>query len=213
MNTAFLLDRTARELRDASGRCFDTSKRAWTAAPTGERGDVVETIDAVAAVAWLQRESRHPLRLPIGVTGPRDATRAQLLAAMQVGELLADCGLVVICDGGHGVAQALCDGVRRVGGVSIGLLPDADAMAANSFVSMILATGLGAACDALLARAAFCVIAIGEIPSVIAPASPPGKLVVGLECATQHDGVVHASDARAAVELVALAVLGTPPGP
>jgi hypothetical protein len=106
----------------------------------------------------------------------------------------------------------LCDGVKRVGGVSIGVLPEAEATSANSLVSMVLATGLGEACNALLARAAFCLIAIGEIPTALAPAHPPGKLVVGLESATRHDGVVHASDARAAVELVALAVLGMSPG-
>lgn len=212
MNTTFLLDRTARELRDVDGRCFDTMTRTWTAKPSGERGDAVETIDAVAAVAWLQQESRHPLRLPIAVVGARSATPAQFVAAMQVGELLADCGLVAMCEGGHGLPQALCDGVKRVGGVSIGVLPGADPAAANAFVTVVLATGVGAAFHALIVQAAFCLIAIGDNPAEIAQARAAGKLVVGLEGAASDQGVVHAADARAAVEIVALAVLGAKSG-
>jgi uncharacterized protein (TIGR00725 family) len=211
MNATFLLDRTARELRDANGRCFDTATRTWTAMPSGAPGDAVETIDAVGAVAWLQHESRHPLRLPIAVIGPLDATTAQFVAAMQVGELLADCGLVTICAGGRGLAQALCDGVKRVGGVSIGLLPGADPAAANAFVSVILATGIGEACDALIVQTAFCLIAVGDHPAGMAQARGAGKLVIGLAGAAPGPAVIHAADARAAVEVVALAVLGQMP--
>jgi uncharacterized protein (TIGR00725 family) len=212
MNATFLLDRTARELRDADGRCFDTSNRGWAAKPSGMPGDAVETIDAVAAVAWLQRESQHPLRLPIAVIGPPAATTAQFVAAMQVGELLADCGLATICAGGHGLAQALCDGVKRVGGVTIGVLPGVDPAAANGFVSVILATGIGETCDALIVQTAFCVIAVGDSPAGVAHARAAGKLVVVLAGEAPGHAVVHAADARAAVEAVALAVLGLTPG-
>lgn len=213
MTATFLLDRTARELRDADGRCFDTSTRTWTATPSGAPGDAVETIDAVAAVAWLQRESRHPLRLPIAVIGAPGAATAQFVAAMQVGELLGGCGLVTICAGDHGLAQALCDGVKRVGGVTIGVLPGADPAAANAFVSVILATGIGDACNALIVQTAFCLIAVGDSPAGMAQARAAGKLVVGLAGAAPGPAVVHAADARAAVEVVALAVLGVTPGP
>jgi hypothetical protein len=46
--------------------------------------------------------------------------------------------------------------------VSIGLLPDTDASQANPFVSVPLATGIGEARNALVARASFCLIAIGD---------------------------------------------------
>jgi uncharacterized protein (TIGR00725 family) len=214
MNPTFVLDRTARELRNGTGHCFDPLTRTWTAATTGEAGDTVETIDAVAAVAWLQRHSQHPLRVPIAVIGPRDATSMQLGAALHVGELLADCGLVVVCDGGHGVTQAACEGMKRVGGTSIGLLPGMDPAAANSYVGVIVPTGAGDAVHALIARAAFCVIAIGDgddVRSAVALGRPFGKLVIGLAAATPIDGVVQVADARAAVESVALAVLGMAP--
>src|SRR5207253_1986855 len=84
--------------------------------------------------------SGRPLRVPIGVIGPRAATDAQLAAALAVGELLGDCRLTVICGGRQGVMQAVCEGVARVGGLSIALLPEADPVAANPFVSVAIAT-------------------------------------------------------------------------
>jgi len=125
------------------------------------RNDALEEVDAIAAVTWLQRESGHPLRVPIGVIGPRQATDAQLAAALAVGELLGDCRLTVICGGRQGVMQAVCEGVARVGGWSIGLLPETNPAAANPFVSVAIATGIGEARNALIARASFCLIAIG----------------------------------------------------
>lgn len=214
MSATFELDRTARELRDATGRCFDTLTRGWTAVPSGKPGDSVETVDVISAVTWLQQQSRHPFRVPIGVIGPREATTGQLKVATQVGELLAHCGLVVICGGRQGVMQAVCEGVQRVGGMSIGLLPDTEPSPANPFVSVILATGIGEARNALIARAAFCLIAIGDsfgTLSEVAMGRQFGKLVVGLAGAAQVDGVVHVADARAAVECVALSVLGMTP--
>jgi predicted Rossmann-fold nucleotide-binding protein len=89
--------------------------------------DELEVLDAIAAVTWLHRETRHPVRLPIGVIGPGEATAAQLAAALQVGELLGDCRLTVICGGRGGVMQAVCEGAARVGGLALGLLPEADA--------------------------------------------------------------------------------------
>jgi predicted Rossmann-fold nucleotide-binding protein len=58
--------------------------------------------------------------------------------------------------------QAVCEGVARVGGLSIGPLPDTEASQANPFVSAPLATGIGEARNALIARASFCLIAISD---------------------------------------------------
>jgi uncharacterized protein (TIGR00725 family) len=214
MNATFELDRPARELRDGRGCRFDPLTRNWTADQSGPRSHVVERVDALTAVAWLQRESQHPLRVPIGVIGPRDATTRQLNAALEVGELLAHCGLVVICGGREGVMQAVCEGVKRRGGMSIGLLPDTEPAPANTFVSVILATGIGEARNALIARAAFSLIAIGDsygTLSEVALGRQFGKLVVGLEGAARLEGVEHVTHARTAIERVALAVLGVGP--
>jgi uncharacterized protein (TIGR00725 family) len=106
--------------------------------------------------------------------------------------------------------QSVCEGVKRVGGTSIGILPDPDPSHANPFVDVILATGIGEARNALVARAAFCLIAIGNsfgTLSEVALGRQFGKLVVGVEGAAQVDGVLHVANARAAVEAVAAALL------
>ncbi len=209
MSATFRLDRTRAALFDAAGRCFDPTQRRWLAV-TPVVSDQVEVLDALAAVTWLQRESGAWLRVPIGVIGPGEATSAQLSAAVKVGELLGDCRLTVICGGRQGVMQAVCEGVARVGGLALGLLPEADASNANPFVGVAIATGIGEARNALIARASFCLIAIGDsfgTLSEVALARQFGKLVIGLEGAADVQGVQHVGSAREAVERTAEAIL------
>ncbi len=209
MSATFRLDRTRAALFDAAGRCFDPTQRRWLGV-TPVVSDKVEVLDALAAVTWLQRESGSWLRVPIGVIGPSEATAAQLSAALQVGELLGDCRLTVICGGRQGVMQAVCEGVARVGGLALGLLPEADSSNANPFVGVAIATGIGEARNALIARASFCLIAIGDsfgTLSEVALARQFGKLVIGLEGAADVEGVQHVGSAREAVERTAEAIL------
>ena len=211
MSGIFRLDSASGTLLDSEGRRFDPIMRAWERSEATPRNDTFEEVDAIAAVTWLQRESGHPLRVPIGVIGPREASDVQLAAALEVGELLGDCGLTVICGGRQGVMQAVCEGVARVGGMSIGLLPETDPAAANPYVSVAIATGIGEARNALIARASFCLIAIGDsfgTLSEIALGRQFGKLVVGLERAANVEGVRHVGSALEAVSIAAEAILG-----
>ena len=210
MTATFRLDRAGGMLLDSAGRRFDPVARLWAPPDATPRTDALEEVDAIAAVTWLQRDSGRPLRVPIGVIGPREATDAQLAVALQVGELLGDCRLTVICGGRQGVMQAVCEGVARVGGLSIGLLPEIDPQAANHYVSVAIATGIGEARNALIARASFCLIAIGEsfgTLSEVALGRQFGKLVIGLEGAADVEGVRQVASAREAVTMAAEAIL------
>jgi uncharacterized protein (TIGR00725 family) len=215
----FRLDRSRNRLLDENGRCFDPVVRQWGNAETNVepfdaiRNDAGVDVDPLAALAWLQRESGAPLRVPVGVIGPRDATSEQLAAALAVGELLGDCGVPLVCGGRQGVMQAVCEGAARVGGVSIGILPDADPALANPYVTIALATGIGEARNALIARAAFCLIAIGDsygTLSEVALGRQFGKLVIGLCGAAQVEGVLQVATPRDALTAVALQVLQPP---
>jgi uncharacterized protein (TIGR00725 family) len=211
MSATFRVDRANSTLFDGTGRRFDPVARRWEPTGTTARPDALEEVDAIAAVTWLQRESGHPLRVPIGVIGRREATDAQLAAALEVGELLGDCRLTVICGGRQGVMQAVCEGVARVGGLSIGLLPETDPAAANPYVGVAIATGIGEARNALIARASFCLIAIGNsfgTLSEVALGRQFGKLVIGLEGAPDVGGMRHVDTAREAMAMVAEAILG-----
>ena len=215
MSAVFALDRSRNALSDMAGRRFDAGRRRWSAGRKRRAiGTRLETLDAIGALTWLQRESGYPLRQPIGVIGPREATRAQLATALEVGELLGGCGVTVLCGGRQGVMQAVCEGVARVGGLSIGLLPEPHPTEANPFVSVAIATGIGEARNALIARASFCLIAIGNslgTLSEVALGRQFGKLVVGLQNAADVDGVRHVGKASDAVATVAEAVLAIAP--
>src|SRR6478672_13973875 len=205
MTAHFELDAVRETLRDASGRRFDPVTRTWLPSPRDIAAGAVR-VDAIGAATWLQRESSHPLRIPVGVIGPRDASTAQLKTALEVGELLAECGFIVVCGGTQGVMQAVCEGVARNGGTSIGLLPDSDPSYANHYVSIALATGIGEARNALIARASLCLVAIGDgfgTLSEVALGRHFGKRVFGLEGAPDVDGVEHVGDPREAVTRVA----------
>ena len=188
------------------GRCFDPAQRRWH---PGEPGGG-EPLSAVAAATWLQRQSGHPLRQPIGVIGPSDATEAQLAAAAAVGRGLGAMGLTIVCGGRGGVMEAVCRGAVASGGLTVGLLPGIDCGAANPFVTVPLATGIGEARNALIARAAYCLVAIGDnygTLSEVALGLQFGRRVIGLAGAAQVAGVHHVATAEAAVECVARLVL------
>jgi uncharacterized protein (TIGR00725 family) len=206
MSAIFSLDRSRGALYDASGRALDAPTRAWRdgAVASGER------VDAIAAARWLQRESGAPIRVPVGVIGPRDARPSQLDAAESIGAGLARIGFTIVCGGRHGVMEAACRGAALHDGVTVGLLPDADPALANPHVRVVIATGIGEARNALIARAALCLVAIGDsygTLSEVALGRQFGKLVVGLEGAARVDGVVHVATAADALERIALFAL------
>jgi uncharacterized protein (TIGR00725 family) len=205
-----LLERASGMLFDRRGRSFLWDERRWTklgAPPVGE------TISPPEAVRWMQRESKHKCRVPIAVVGPRETGTAQLAAAEEVGRRIAGLGLTLLCGGRGGVMEAACRGAVSEGGISVGLLPDEDPAAANPYVTIPIAAGIGVARNALIARAALCLVAIGGgygTISEIAFALQFDKPVFGLAGAPELRGVVHLGDAAAAEAAVACAVLALP---
>lgn len=203
------IDRDRGALFDA-GRRFDPVMRVWQpeAPPAG-----LTAIDPVDAVRWLQHESGHRLRTPVGVIGPRDAGVEQLAIAEAVGAGLAQLGLAIVCGGRQGIMEAACRGAATHGGVSVGLLPEADPGLANPYVTVPIATGIGEARNALVARAALCLVAIGDsygTLSEVALGLQFGKPVFGLAGAAQVKGVRVCASAEAAIGAVARVVLALP---
>lgn len=174
--------------------------------PSSSSSDGLATL--IATVAGRQRS--QPVRVPVGVIGPRQATPAQVAAAEAVGRGIAQMGLALVCGGRSGVMEGACRGAAAVGGVAIALLPDTDPAEANAHATVVLATGIGEARNAVIARAALCLVAIGDnfgTLSEVAFGRQFGKLVVGLEGAPRVDGVVQVDGPAAALEQVARCVL------
>jgi uncharacterized protein (TIGR00725 family) len=117
------------------------------------------------------------------VVGPGSAEPRLAQEAEGVGRELARRGAVVVCGGLGGVMEAACRGAKEAGGSTVGILPGLDRHDANPFVDVALPTGLGEARNALVARSADAVIAVGGefgTLSEIALALKAGTPVVGL---------------------------------
>jgi uncharacterized protein (TIGR00725 family) len=141
----------------------------------------------------------------VAVVGPGDASPEELHTAEEVGAGLAAAGAVVVTGGLGGVMEAACRGARSRRGRTLGILPGEDRDAANGWVDIAIATGLGELRNGLVVRAADAVVAVGGghgTLSEIALALKLGRPVVGIGTWEVH-GVEHVSTPEDALALIA----------
>ncbi len=120
----------------------------------------------------------------IAVVGSALCSAHEVMLAEAVGRALAEAGATLVCGGGSGVMEAACRGAKKVGGLTIGILPGFHAGDANPFVDIPIVTGLGEARNVIIVRTAQAVIAVGGefgTLSEIAFALKLGRPVIGLE--------------------------------
>lgn len=96
----------------------------------------------------------------IGVIGGSDISPKVAKTAEAVGREIARRGAVLVCGGLGGVMEAACRGAAAEGGLTIGILPGEDPRAANPYVRVPIATGLGYARNLAVTRSCQAVIAI-----------------------------------------------------
>ena len=97
----------------------------------------------------------------ITVIGAGHASPKEIGLAEALGRALGTAGAVVVTGGLGGVMEAASRGCLEAGGLTIGFLPGSDPSAANPWVSIPLATGMGEARNALVVRAGEVVVAVG----------------------------------------------------
>lgn len=145
----------------------------------------------------------------VAVVGSGIQTQETMEAARAVGELVAGRGAIVVCGGLSGVMDAVAEGVCRVGGTSVGLLPDDNRNGASIHLTASIPTGMGEGRNVLIIKAVHGVIAIGGgygTLSEIALALKMEKPVVGLHTWTAYDNdgerteIVYTQTPREAVE-------------
>jgi hypothetical protein len=142
-----------------------------------------------------------PATAYVAVVGAGDASDAQAWLAEEVGAALAEAGAVVVTGGLGGVMEAASRGAKSRRGQTLGLLPGEDRSAANGWVDVAVATGMGELRNGLIVRSADALIAVGGgagTLSEIALALKAGKPVVGLG-SWDIEGMVQATDPRDAV--------------
>ncbi len=122
--------------------------------------------------------------LYIAVIGGSNCSEEEEKLSRQVGAEIAKNGGIVVCGGGSGVMEAASAGARGAGGTVIGILPGDNTREGNSYLSFAVSTGLGEARNAVIARTADAVIAVGGeygTLSEMALALKMGKPVIGLK--------------------------------
>lgn len=104
----------------------------------------------------------HPLVAVIG-SGEADADRCS--HARAVGAAVARAGATLVCGGLGGVMEAACRGANDVlgpgSGRIVGVLPGVDPDAANGWVDVPIATGMGTARNVVLVLSARAVLVVG----------------------------------------------------
>ena len=99
--------------------------------------------------------------LAVAVIGRSTCSPAEAAVAEEVGALLAERSVTVVCGGLGGVMEAVCRGAALRGGFTVGILPGNDRSAANQWVSLPIVTGVGQARNIAVVRSCDAVIAIG----------------------------------------------------
>jgi uncharacterized protein (TIGR00725 family) len=141
----------------------------------------------------------------IGVVGPGQASSEEEWLAEEVGAGLAALGAVVVTGGLGGVMEAASRGARSRRGRTLGILPGDDRDAANGWVEIAVATGLGELRNGILVRACDGLVAIGGghgTLSEVGFALKLGRPVVGLGTWAVH-GVDEVTTPAEAVDRIA----------
>lgn len=190
---------------------FDPWTLAWSAEALPQDILSLTPLDALQRLA----EAGSIRRVPVGVIGPKEATPEELAVAERLGAMIAKHGLQLLCGGKNGVMEAVCKGCLEAGGLPIGLLPDEEWSYANPYVAIPIATGIGPARNAIIARAAQALVAIGGgygTLSEMAFGLHFNRPVLTLGAVPHVDGAIACADVDEAMSRLARHVLGESAG-
>ncbi len=140
----------------------------------------------------------------IGVIGASQPSAEGLRMAEVVGREIASRGAVLVCGGLGGVMEAASKGAAEAGGDVMGILPGADSLSANPYVTLSVPTNMGHARNVIIAHTADVLIAVeGEYGTLseIAISLKLGKPVFVLPGGPQVVGTVPVDSAESAVTL------------
>ena len=109
-------------------------------------------------------EQSGVIPLPIlAILGAGDASADEITVAERVGDIAARAGWIVLTGGGPGVMEAASRGAAEAGGLTVGILPNAQAGSGypNRWVMIPIFTGAGSARNAFNVLSAKLCVAIG----------------------------------------------------
>lgn len=98
-------------------------------------------------------------KILVSVIGGSECDEDTALKAEEVGGIIASSGAVLVSGGLGGVMEAASRGAKKAGGLVLGIIPGEEKNDANSFVDIVIPTGMGYSRNALVAGAADVVVA------------------------------------------------------
>jgi uncharacterized protein (TIGR00725 family) len=144
-------------------------------------------------------------KIHIGVIGAGDCSPEIYNTASELGYLIGKNHWILICGGLGGVMEGAAKGCYKGGGMTVGILPGEDKLAANPFIMLPIPTGLGEGRNLLVVRASDIVLAIaggyGTL-SEIALALKIDKPVVGLKTWPGIEGIDYVETPQQAIDMV-----------
>ncbi|MEE8357791.1 MAG: TIGR00725 family protein [Candidatus Hydrothermarchaeales archaeon] len=99
--------------------------------------------------------------LQIGVIGSSSADEELYKVSESLGEEIARAGCILVCGGLTGVMEAASKGAKRLGGLTVGILPGVGKEEANRYIDVKVVTAMSYARNAVIARTADVLIAVG----------------------------------------------------
>ena len=96
----------------------------------------------------------------VSVIGGRHCSAEVEQIAKELGKKLAKVVNILVCGGLSGTMKAICQGFKAGNGLTKGILPGYDKNDANTFVDIVIPTGLGLARNVLVVKSADVVIAL-----------------------------------------------------
>lgn len=160
---------------------------------------------------------RRPRQVSVVGSGECGEDAEAWRLAEDVGRLLAEAGVTVVCGGRGGVMEAAARGAVQAGGPVIGILPWVSVDDANPHCTQVVATGIGQARNIAVVASGEATIAIGGewgTLSEIAHARNLGRPVVALrswsvsgrEAMEEGPGIIPAETAEQAVATALAAI-------
>lgn len=141
----------------------------------------------------------------VTVIGTAVASEEEREAAFRLGQLLAENGFDLLCGGMGGVMEAACEGAKKAGGLTIGILPGSDPASGNRWLDVAVPTGMGSMRNRIVALAGRAVVAIGGrygTLSEIAFALDAGRRVCSIGGWSSIGGVRSVSSPEEALDFV-----------
>jgi hypothetical protein len=125
------------------------------------------------------------MKTQIGVVGSKDISSGNVWdMALKVGREIARTGAILVCGGLTGIMEASAKGAKEAGGTTIGIIPGNVKSEANSFIEIVIATGIGYARNTIVATTSDAVIVIAGGSGTLSEAAfalNMGKPVIALK--------------------------------